>query len=830
MNEEMTGIVGAQFELAAGPYAAGELDVRSFRATEAVSRPFAFEVTVATAVDADGLEDELLGAAARFTLHWPDGGARVVDGVVTGVRVLDDLLPHERHQCRLRIEARLSLAALRRNSRIFQNLAVTEIVDAVLRDHHVACEWRLDQRYPPRTYCVQYAETDLDFVQRLLAEEGIFYVFAEPAAQGDGREVIVCLDAAEGYLPLEGNPSLAYQPAEGMVGAGEHVHRFKLERRVRSGAVTLHDYDPARPFLDLTAKERLAEPARRIDERGLEVYQHHGEHHDPDVRRSLARGMLGALRADATVGTGRSGCRRMSPGRVFRLGEHEVARLNRDYVVTAVSHEGHRGENTVAGPGGPQGQAKPGYLNRFECAPADVAWRATPPERRSQQVVETAVVVGPPGEEIYTDAQGRVKVQFHWDRGGARNEHSSCWIRVAQTWAGAGWGFQFVPRVGMEVLVTFLGGDLDRPMVTGCVFNGEHPLPYALPEHKSRSGIKTSSTPGGHGSNELRFEDAAGREQLYLHAQRDLDAVVENNRSDVVHGHETRTVDRNRSRTVRGHETVAICHSQRVSVEGDHVRTVKGNEVVTVHKNLVMHIVGRQIIQVDGRDPQGADDDAGANDGPAGGAAAGGEDGASLDSTRIPAAAVLASMIATPRVSAAMSVVSAEPRVAEALEALAGHARLVEAISTVAGEPHVAAALRVLGGKTTAALLLRARSLGRGPAADAAKLVTELRPEHGAIAEGVAAQGTGAVAEAARVGGVERGGGAGNNVFTRQADPKDPKAEKRSVMTILGGGEITAPDGFTITAGSSFIKVTSDGITIHGSVVTIEGTPIKLNC
>ncbi len=819
MNEEETGIAGAGFELVAGPFTSGELDVRSFRGSEAISQPFRFDVVVSTSVDADGLEDELLGSTARLTVHGPDGFARAIDGVVTEVRAQEDLLPNERHQCRLRIEARLSLAGLRRDTRIFQNLPVTDIVDAVLRPHHVACEWRLDQKYPPRTYCVQYGESDLEFVQRLLAEEGIFYVFAEPPAEGGGREVIVCLDAAEGYVPVEGHAALSWQPAEGMVGAAEHVHRFRLERRVRPGAVTLHDYDFARPSLDLTVKERLASPARRIDERELEVYEHHGEQHDADVRRSLARGMLGARRADATLATGRSGCRRLAPGRVFGLEGHEVARLNQRYAVTSVTHEGHRGEHRGTG----TGTEKPNYLNRFECVPAEVAFRPTAPTRHAAQVVETAQVVGPPGEEIYTDAFGRVKVQFHWDREGRRNEHSSCWIRVAQTWSGGSWGFQFVPRVGMEVLVTFLGGDLDRPLVTGCVYNGEHPLPYALPEHKSRSGIKTSSTPGGGGSNELRFEDAAGREQLYLHAQRDLDAVVENNRSDVVHGHETRTVDRNRSRTVRGHEAVAIGRSQRVSVEGDHLRTVKGNEVVTIHKNLVMHIVGRQVIQVDGRDPEEASEGDAPNEAPPVEAAAAGEAGGGLDSTRIPSASVLASMIAMPRVAEAMSALAAEPRIQEALTALAGQARLVEVISTVAGEGHVAPALAVLGGKTTAALLLRANALGRGHV-DAAKLVGELRPETTEIPADLVAD----VAEAAREasgGGVDRGGGAGNNAFTR-----DPKDLKRSLMTILGRGEIDSPDGFKITAGASFIEVTAAGITIKGPLVTIDGHPIKLNC
>ncbi len=836
MNDE-SGTALRRFEISVGPYASGELDVRSFKGREEVSRPFSFEVVVATTVDAEALEDELLGAVARFTINLPDHGVRVIEGVVTELRAREDLLPHVRHQCRLRIEPRLSLAALRRDTRIFQNLTVTEIIDAVLREHHVECEWRLDARYPARTYCVQYEESDLAFVQRLLAEEGIFYVFAPPS--DDGRERIVCLDVAEGYEAIEGDPTLIYQEAEGMVGGSEHVHRFKLERRVRSGSVALHDFDFERPSLDLSAKDRLEAPAKRVDERALEVYEHHGEHHDPDVRRTLVRGMLGGLRADATLATGRSGCRRLAPGKTFTLVEHEVARLNQRYAVTALTHEGHCGEAAEREERGSKELAlRPTYENRFECVPAEVAYRPARGERRRAQVVETATVVGPAGEEIYVDPLGRIKVQFHWDRHGKNDESSSCWIRVAQAWAGAGWGFQFIPRIGMEVLVTFLGGDLDRPMVTGCVFNGEHPLPYALPGQKTRSGIRTSSTPGNDGSNELRFDDAKGREQVYVHAERDYDQVVENNRSDVTHGHETRVVDKNRSRTVRGHETVAIGHSQKVSVDGDHVRTVKGNEVVTVHRNLVMHILGHQVIHIDGNAAEGtADDDAadgataaaaasklaaaaaGHATGGTGARGGGAGDVDEVDSTRIPTSEVLSRMMAMPKMTEALNAIAEEPRVAEALAGLAGHSKLVEVLTTVAGEPKVQEAMKVIGSKTTAALLLRGRSLVRGKS-DPAQLVAELRPDSVDIPESVVRD----VTEAAKRG-VVRGGGGAINAFSR--DFKDPK---HSSMTINGKGDIDASEGFKISAGGSFIEVTPAGITIKGPIVTIDGHPIKLNC
>jgi hypothetical protein len=225
-----------------------------------------------------------------------------------------------------------------------------------------------------------------------------------------------------------------------------------------------------------------------------------------------------------------------------------------------------------------------------------------------QQVSETAVVVGPAGEEIYTDAHGRIKVQFHWDREGRHDDHSSCWMRVVQPWAGSNWGVQFIPRIGMEVVVTFSGGDTDAPLVTGAVYNATHPPPFALPEHKTQSGLRSRSSPGGSGSNELRFEDAAGAEEIFVHAQKDLREVVRNDHALAV-GRD---------------EAVQITGNRSTLIEGNHVRVIKGSEVATIEGNMVLHVVGKQHIKVDakGGDTGGASDASGTSTGAPGGESA----------------------------------------------------------------------------------------------------------------------------------------------------------------------------------------------------------------
>ena len=305
----------------------------------------------------------------------------------------------------------------------------------------------------------------------------------------------------------------------------------------------------------------------------FEVYQHHGTFLFPKwaFGSDEAPKILRQKRRRASIAKAEGGCSDLSPGHVFTLADHPATQLDGKYVVTRVEHRGETRPTSA--------QDFIVYRNAFECAPATMSYVPPRPTRKSVQVMLTATVVGPAGEEIYVDDKGQIKVQFHWDREGAFDDKSSCWIRVMQPWGGAGWVHQFIPRVGMEVVVSFEGGDPDKPMVLGSVYNGTHPPAFKLPEQRSRSGIRTSSYPGGHGFNELSFDDASGHEQVFIHAQHDLHEVVQHN-----HATEVRA---NQTQTVRGQQVESIERDQRLTVGGD--RTGGGWSRAQEHRGRLPH-------------------------------------------------------------------------------------------------------------------------------------------------------------------------------------------------------------------------------------------------
>ena len=297
----------------------------------------------------------------------------------------------------------------------------------------------------------------------------------------------------------------------------------------------------------------------------------------------------------ALVAKGESTCPALTAGHAFTLEDCPASIANRPWVVTRVHH---RGRGTPPANGIPYVI----YENDMECVPDTLAYLPARPHRRRPLSVLTATVVGPAGEEIYTDDLGQIKVQFHWDRRGGHNESSSCWIRTVQTWGGAGWGTQFIPRIGMEVLVVFEGGDPDKPIVAGCVYNGTHPPSFALPKEKTRSGIRTSTSPGGKGHNELSFEDALGREQLYMHAQRDLDIDVERNRTLVVRGDERLRVSGDRADEVAGGVSERVRGAKEARIDGDESAEVGGNRVAVVTGNEDRRVTGNLAERAEGRE------------------------------------------------------------------------------------------------------------------------------------------------------------------------------------------------------------------------------------
>ncbi len=320
----------------------------------------------------------------------------------------------------------------------------------------------------------------------------------------------------------------------------------------------------------------------------FEVYEHHAPFLFPKwaFGSDEAPRILRQKRRRASIAAGEGGVSDLCAAHRFVLHDHPAVQLDGDYVVTSVEHRGQTHPT--------EGKRWAVYENAFECAPAGMPYVPARPRRKSVQVSLTATVVGPEGEEIHVDEKGQIKVQFHWDREGTFDENSSCWIRTMQPWGGAGWGHQFIPRIGMEVVVTFEGGDPDKPMVLGSLYNGTHPPSFKLPDDKTRSGIRTSSSPGGGGFNELSFEDAAAREQIYLHAQRALDEVVEQNHTLLVKNDELLKI--------LGNRVDRIEKNLEERVGGDHKSQVDGNRVDAVSGNSDRRVSGMLVTRVEGKE------------------------------------------------------------------------------------------------------------------------------------------------------------------------------------------------------------------------------------
>lgn len=554
----------------------------SLRGREAVSGLYRFDLVLrAEEADPALVESALLGRAATVTLHGDEGDARTVGGVVTRASLRGPAGDGLRARIRVRVEPALALLRHAHRSRIFQDLSVRQVVDLVLADHPaVRAGWRLTARYGPRAYCVQYQETDLAFVLRLLAEEGVRFHFDRGT---DGAEELVLTDAPAFARPIDGRATLVYRESESAPDA-DSVTRFALSRRVAPGRATLREYDWNHPQRPLAAEADAPGPAGTP----LEFYEHHGEHDEARVGRDVAALRLQQHRRRASEGSGRSACPRVMPGRAFTLEAPTQPAVEGDYVVVSVEHRAVEAS-------GVEGLRGARYENRFVAVPRAVAVRPARPARRLQQVLETATVTGPSDEEVWVDEHGRIRVRFHWDREGADgDDRRSCWIRAMQPWAGAGYGAQFIPRVGTEVVVSFLGGDVDRPVVLGGLYNGTHPPPFALPERRTRSGLRTRSSPGGEGANELSFEDAAGMEEVLLHAARDL--------RETVRGDQSVQVDGGRTVTVGGDVQESVGGSRVDSVRGERVATVMGGETLLV--------LGDRRVDVDGALDRGVRGDA----------------------------------------------------------------------------------------------------------------------------------------------------------------------------------------------------------------------------
>ena len=432
------------------------------------------------------------------------------------------------------------------------------------------------------SFCVQHEETDLSFVLRILAEDGIVFRFEPPTRDepADASERVVFFDRTASYPEAEVGKPLLYRPktgaGDGLVRDEHHVFFFNEFKKRAPSAVLLSDFDfeqPNRRVIAASADNALPS----TESFGLElVHEHHGPYPEMQVEPQAPGLVLDQLRRAAIRYEASSACARLAAGQRFELSEHDEPALSAGYAVTKVVH---RGETERAGGGS--------YVNTFCCVSDAFLFRPARPKRSVRQTLETATVTGPANEEIHTDRYGRIRVLFHWDIAGKSDDTSSCWLRVAQSWSGAGFGAQFIPRVGMEVLVAYLGGDPDRPIVIGCLPDATHPPAFPLPANKTRSGWRSHSTPktslAGH--NEISFEDAAGGERVIVDAHRNLDlsakndfnTTVANNHTVQVGGDTNLTIEGGQATTVRGHGSTSYGAGGTFAVQGIFEEQIAGS-------------------------------------------------------------------------------------------------------------------------------------------------------------------------------------------------------------------------------------------------------------
>jgi type VI secretion system secreted protein VgrG len=541
-----------------------DLRLVRFDGHEGLSELFSFDVTVACA-DRDIDFDSVVNQPAILEIRVGDDTRRI-HGIVSDFEQGEEGKKLTAYRATLVPDVwRLRH---RRASRIFQGDTPREIIEKILKKAGIplnTTRFALRGKHPPREYCVQYRESDWAFLSRIMEEEGIAYFFEHT----DDKHILVFADNPQAHIAITGKPEIVFHPPTGALVKGEHISRFRWAERVRPGKVILRDYNFKKPTLSM---ESATDPSD-----ALEVYDYPGDYEEPGVGSTTAQVRLEELQTPQKTGEGDSVCARLASGFTFTLAEHPRDNFNRSYLLTRVEHRGFDPHLEA----GVEGEAS--YENRFEITLAKVPFRpAQITPRPSVRGVQTAIVVGPKGEEIYTDEHGRVKVKFHWDREGKGDETSSCWMRVSQAWAGAAFGAMYLPRVGHEVVVDFIEGDPDRPLVVGSVYHGTNVPPYPLPAERTKSTLKSNSSPRGGGSNELRFEDKKGSEEVFLHAQKDFNIAVEHDEARTVGNKRSKTVTADDSEMVGGNKTIMVAQNQMETIGANDTLTVAGNLLVAV--------------------------------------------------------------------------------------------------------------------------------------------------------------------------------------------------------------------------------------------------------
>ncbi len=582
-----------------------ELHVVRFRGREGISQLFDFEVEFVSEDAALDFE-AVVGKPALLEMTTSDD-PRFVHGIVS--RLEETGVGNHFTNYSVRIVPALWAFGLKNDCCIYQAMKVPDVIKDILQSGGLESgtdfKLSLNASYPVREYIVQYRETDLQFVTRLMEEVGIFYFFEHTE---DGH-VLVLGDDTGAHADVGGPVVLPFRATDtGLQAETEEVTRLRLTRTMRTGKVSMRSFNFEKNKLKLdTVSSSDAETMH-------EHYDFDGRYFDEAAGKDLVKIRQETFAARRRTLSGVSNSRHLTSGFKFGVSEHPRDDFNADYLLTRVVHTGEQPQAAGPDSGGSDEERAETYTNTFEAIPAAVVFR--PLQLTESALVDgpqTAVVTGPAGEEIYCDSHGRVKVQFHWDRYGTADDKASCWMRVAQSHRIADFA---IPRIGEEVIVDFLEGDPDQPIITGRVYNGTNQTPYSLPGEKTKSTFRTPSSPGGNGFNELRFEDASGSEEVFVHAQKDMNIKVLNNRTqeignDSVHSvgrNETQEVQNDRGRkvgndetiTIGKNETISIGANQRATIGADDTLDVTGKRATTIGKSDTLDVSADSTTSVGG--------------------------------------------------------------------------------------------------------------------------------------------------------------------------------------------------------------------------------------
>ena len=568
------------------PLPDGTLLLEEMSGQEHLGAPFGYELALLSLkpdVDLSGL----LGL--RITVHVKmANGERQFNGIVTQVEQGSTDGDFTRYRVTLR--PWLSMLAYTSNCRIFQEKSVVDIVKEVFRDNGFSdFDDSLNETYDPMEYCVQYRESDLNFVTRLMEHEGIYYYFKHAGE----KHTLVLADGYSAHDSVPGYDEVPYKPPHGYQGDVDHLNSWTVAQQIRPGSYAATDFDFTRPRANLMSK--LSAPLNNA-QADFALYDYPGDFLTTGAGNTRVKMRLQEAQVSYEVVQTAGDTRGLGAGVLFTLTDFPRDDQNKEYLIISAQYQIHA---AVFMAGATHGSDD----FRVHLAVMDSQTQYRPGLHAAKPRVEgvqTAIVVGQSGQEIWTDQYGRVKVQFHWDRIGTDDEKSSCWVRVAQLWAGSGWGGIHIPRIGQEVIVDFLEGDPDRPIITGRVYNADNMPPYGLPANQTQSGIKSRSSPGGSPSNfnEVRFEDKKGSEELFVQAEKDQNTLVKNDQSLTVNANRTKTIGGDETVKVSGNRTETVSKDETITVTGNRTESVGKNEGITIGQNQTLTVGKNRSVSV----------------------------------------------------------------------------------------------------------------------------------------------------------------------------------------------------------------------------------------